>query len=75
MDTHATSVQTHLYRVSGMSCGHCAAAVEGQVAEVDGVSEVDVDLASGGMTVRGSGISDDAVAAAVAEAGYEAVVA
>jgi copper chaperone CopZ len=49
--------------------------VEGQVAEVDGVSEVDVDLASGGMTVRGSGISDDAVAAAVAEAGYEAVVA
>jgi copper chaperone CopZ len=35
------------------------------------VDTVDVDLASGRLTVTGSGYSDDAIAAAVEEAGYE----
>ena len=42
-----------------------------EVSEVAGVTAVDVDLASGRLTVTGHGIDDDAVAAAVAEAGYE----
>jgi copper chaperone len=61
------------YAVSGMTCSHCVASVREEVSEVDGVREVDVDLASGLLTVLGEGFSDDAVKAAVAEAGYEVV--
>ncbi len=30
--------------VQGMSCGHCVKAVEGSVAELQGINEVKVDL-------------------------------
>jgi copper chaperone len=59
--------------VEGMTCGHCAASVEEEVAEVPGVAAVDVDLASGRVNVRGRGFSDADVRAAVREAGYEVV--
>jgi copper chaperone len=61
------------YSVSGMTCAHCALSVREEVSEVAGVASVDVDLASGRMTVSGEGLSDDAIRAAVAEAGYEVV--
>ena len=59
------------YTVEGMTCSHCVLSVREEVSEVPGVSAVDVDLASGRLTVRGSDIDDGAVRAAVAEAGYE----
>jgi copper chaperone len=59
------------YVVRGMTCGHCVASVREEVSDVAGVENVDVDLASGRMVVNGDGFSDDAVKAAVAEAGYE----
>jgi copper chaperone CopZ len=65
--------QTREYAVDGMTCAHCVLSVREEVSEVPGVSAVDVDLASGRMTVAGDDISDDAVRAAVAEAGYEVV--
>jgi copper chaperone len=61
------------YTVTGMTCSHCVASVREEVSEVDGVARVDVDLASGELKVSGEGFSDDAVAAAVEEAGYEVV--
>lgn len=61
------------YTVSGMTCAHCVASVREEVAEVEGVSAVEVDLESGRMSVAGDGFSDDAVRAAVDEAGYEVV--
>jgi copper chaperone CopZ len=60
-----------IYTVSGMSCGHCAASVTEELVEVPGVTEVDVDVPAGLVTVRGEGFGDDAVRAAIAEAGYE----
>ena len=60
------------YTVTGMTCGHCVMSVREEVSEVPGVAGVDVDLASGRLTVSGDGFSDDAVKAAVADAGYEA---
>lgn len=57
------------YRVEGMTCGHCVASVTNEIASVAGVADVAVDLAAGTVTVSGD-VSDDAVAAAVAEAGY-----
>jgi len=59
------------YRVTGMTCGHCVLSVREEVAEVDGVTAVDVDLDSGRMVVSGAGVDDAAVRAAVEEAGYE----
>lgn len=58
------------YTVTGMTCAHCVLTVREEVSEVAGVTDVDVDLASGRLTVSGSDISDDAVKAAVADAGY-----
>ena len=57
-----------------MSCLHCVASVREEVTEVPGVAEVDVDLESGRLTVKGTDVDDDAVRAAVSEAGYEARV-
>jgi copper chaperone len=61
------------YTVYGMTCDHCVRSVTEEVSEVAGVDQVEVELASGRLAVTGSGYSDDAVKAAVAEAGYEAV--
>jgi copper chaperone len=55
-----------------MSCDHCAASVTEEVQQVDGVTAV-VGLEAGRVTVQGQGLSDEAVRAAVDEAGYEVV--
>jgi copper chaperone len=65
------TAETRDYTVQGMTCSHCVLSVREEVSEVAGVASVDVDLPSGRMTVAGRDISDDAVRAAVAEAGYE----
>jgi copper chaperone len=63
----------YTYSVSGMTCEHCVISVREEVAEVAGVTAVDVDLASGRLTVAGDNVRDEAVRAAVAEAGYEVI--
>ena len=60
------------YTVTGMSCGHCKAAVEEEVGRVPGVSAVTADLDSKLVVVRGEGLEDEALRAAIDEAGYEA---
>ena len=66
------SVQELSYTVAGMTCGHCKAAVTEEVEQVAGVDVVEVDLDSKRVVVRGEGVSDDAVRAAIHEAGYDA---
>lgn len=62
------------YTVKGMTCGHCVQSVTEEVSEVPGVTGVDVDLASGKVTVSSEQPMDDAaVRAAVSEAGYVVV--
>jgi copper chaperone CopZ len=61
------------YTVAGMTCDHCGLSVREEVGELAGVTGVDVDLASGRLTVAGEDIRDEAAAAAVAEAGYAVV--
>ncbi len=59
------------YTVSGMTCQHCVNAVTEEVEAIDGVTDVRVDLDSGGLTVTSTGpLPDGVVAAAVDEAGY-----
>lgn len=68
MDTTTT------YTVSGMTCGHCVAAVSEEVSKIDHVTNVEIDLPTGAVTVHSDGPVDPAAfAAAVDEAGYEVV--
>lgn len=60
------------YRVTGMTCEHCVRAVSTEVAAIDGVTDVRVDLPTGDVIVTSDAPLDaDDVRAAVDEAGYE----
>lgn len=62
------------YRVTGMSCAHCEAAIRAEVSEIAGVEDIRVSAQTGELVVTATGELDDAaVLAAVEEAGYEAV--
>ena len=64
---------TATYQVTGMTCEHCAHAVTGELENLDGVSDVRVDLNPGGesaVTVSSDApLTAEAVAAALDEAG------
>ena len=63
---------TREFTVTGMTCGHCVASVTEEVQEIPGVESVDVVLETGALTVTSSQpVADDAVRAAVEEAGYQ----
>jgi copper chaperone len=68
---------TTRWTVTGMTCGHCEAAVRAEVGRLDGVTAVEVDLVPAGssvVTVTSDTAPDEAaVRAAVDEAGYELV--
>ena len=65
-------MSTQTFTVTGMTCGHCVASVTEEVQEISGVTDVQVDLASGALSVTSSQpIDDEAVRAAVDEAGYQ----
>jgi copper ion binding protein len=65
---------TRTYRVQGMTCGHCVGAVTREVEALEPVTEVDVELESGDVTVTSSRpLTDAEIAAAIDEAGYELV--
>lgn len=59
------------YAVTGMSCGHCEAAIRAEVAKIDGVESIDISAKDGSLVVTGE-VTDAAVLAAVDEAGYAA---
>ncbi|GAA4959841.1 heavy-metal-associated domain-containing protein [Actinoplanes utahensis] len=60
------------YTVTGMTCSHCVNSVDAELRQIPGVTDVQVDLASGGVTVTSEQPLDEtAVAAAIDEAGYE----
>ena len=60
------------YTVVGMTCDHCVRAVTEEVQQVPGVTDVSIELDGGRLTVRSDApVDDDAVRAAVEEAGYQ----
>ena len=65
-----TSVRNE-FHVEGMTCRHCALSVSEEVSGIDGVSSVDVELATGSVTVVAvREIGRDEVGAALALAGF-----
>ena len=61
-----------IFSVPGMTCGHCEAAVKGEVGKVSGVAGVAVDLGTKIVTVTGDALDTAAIVAAIDEAGFEA---
>jgi copper chaperone CopZ len=63
------------YAVAGMTCGHCVAAVTGELTKLPGVRDVKVDLVAGGTSavhvVSEAELDEAQVRGAVDEAGYE----
>ena len=58
--------------VTGMSCEHCEKAVRAEISAIRGVSQVDVDVASGEVKILAEPVPDTAtLRAAVEEAGYQ----
>jgi len=66
---------TTTYSVTGMTCGHCTAAVTEEISKLGGVQQVRIDLNAGGTSAvhvtSESALDEAAVREAVDEAGYE----
>jgi copper chaperone len=63
-------MEARTYSVPDISCGHCKSAIESEVGSLDDVASVTVDIDAKTVTVDGSA-SDEAIHAAISEAGYE----
>jgi copper chaperone len=62
------TVQT--YVVPDISCDHCKQAIEGEVAKLEAVETVRVDVEARTVEVEGDATPED-IRAAIEEAGYE----
>ena len=62
------------YKVTGMTCGHCESSVSKEISALDGVTAVTAVAKTGVVTVISTApLDEEAVRAAVDEAGYELV--
>lgn len=61
--------------VTGMTCHHCVSSVKEELGEIDGVSNIDVALNTGGTSVvtfdADASVTDDQIRDAIDEAGYD----
>ena len=64
-----------IFNVRGMSCGHCKAAVEGELNKLSGVDRADADVESGivEVTYDQDQVSTEDLKGAIEEAGYAVV--
>lgn len=60
--------------VEGMRCKHCAAAIKDRLGSFPGVAAVEIDLASGKVTVKGNGLDGSYLAREIDALGYTAEV-
>jgi P-type Cu+ transporter len=70
----SSAAETIRFPVAGMTCGSCVNRIARAVRKLDGVTKVTVDLRREAATVRREPalVSNAALAAAIAEAGYAA---
>lgn len=61
----------NVYRVAGMTCDHCATSLSEELSGLDHVTDVDVNLTTGAVTITSADeLSRPRVEAAVAMAGH-----
>ena len=68
--TEAATIQ-----ITGMSCGHCVAAVKRALGELDGVEAREVEIGSARVEYDPATVSKERIARAIEDEGYEARVA
>jgi copper chaperone len=63
-----------IFKVPEMSCGHCKAAVEGELNKLSGVENSDADVEKGTVAVRydETKVTTEDLKGAIEEAGYAA---
>ena len=66
----ATAARTLI--VPEMSCQHCVNAITGEVGSLTGVDSVLIDLDAKSVVVSGTDLNEQAIRAAIVEAGYAA---
>ena len=59
--------------IEGMSCNHCVMAVKNALSEIEGVSNVEVELDNNRAIVEGENLLDNTLKEAVEEAGYDVI--
>jgi copper chaperone CopZ len=71
------STQNLTIDVTGMTCGHCVRSVQEELGALPGVTDVQVELVTGGtsqVTITATEpLADDDIRAAIDEAGYQLV--
>ena len=69
------STQNLTIDVTGMTCGHCVRSVQEELGALPGVTDVQVELVTGGtsqVTITATEpLADDDIRAAIDEAGYQ----
>lgn len=66
-------MNTLSFTVPGMTCGHCEAAVKGEISKLSSVTDVTVNLGTKVVVVSGADLDQASIFAAVDEAGFEPV--
>ncbi len=65
------STQNQTLTIDGMHCEHCVDMVEDVLADLDGVTVQDVEVGSAQVAYDPAEVTDDVLAAALDDAGYE----
>lgn len=61
---------TKTYKVSGMTCNHCKANVEKNIAVISGISTVSVELQGGKVTISGENVDSKIIIETIEKIGY-----
>lgn len=70
MTSQPTSTEL-TFSVPGVSCAHCQSAITDEVADVPGVTDVEVHLESKLVTVSGTRLDEPSLREAIEAAGYD----
>jgi len=66
-------MKTMSLKIEGMSCGHCVMSVKKALANIPGVTVEQVEIGSAVVRIDEAAVTQEMLAAAVAEAGYAVV--
>ena len=63
-------MQTEHFQVMNVKCGGCAANIQNGLAQLSGVTHVEVDIESGEVDIEGTDLNRSQLAEKLAELGY-----
>lgn len=66
-----TDMAEKTVKVSGMTCNHCKANVQNNLSTIQGIENIDIDLVTGTVKIKGDDINLDEVKSRVESIGYQ----